>query len=219
TEASNSGSVSKIIEIPGDYCNGDLYYDSGGANGNYSPNENITKIFRPSVAGEKVSLTFLEFDLEPRDTNLYDYMNIYNGVGANATKLFENGKQLNGNTIPGPFVSTDDSGAITLRFISDGGLELKGWAAKINCASLGINDINNLEFNIYPNPTTDLVNVSTKENIVGYQLYDFSGKLLTEKTKVDKKEVKINLESYPKGIYLLNIKTDKRSYTQKITKK
>lgn len=219
TEASNSGSVSKIIEIPGDYCNGDLYYDSGGANGNYSPNENVTKIFRPSVAGEKVSLTFLEFDLEPRDTNLYDYMNIYNGVGANATKLFENGKQLNGNTIPGPFVSTDDSGAITLRFISDGGLELKGWAAKINCASLGINDINNLEFNIYPNPTTDLVNVSTKENIVGYQLYDFSGKLLTEKTKVDKKEVKINLESYPKGIYLLNIKTDKRSYTQKITKK
>ena len=219
TEASNSGSVSKIIEIPGDYCNGDLYYDSGGANGNYSPNENVTKIFRPSVAGEKVSLTFLEFDLEPRDTNLYDYMNIYNGVGANATKLFENGKQLNGNTIPGPFVSTDDSGAITLRFISDGGLELKGWAAKINCASLGINDINNLEFNIYPNPTTDLVNVSTKENIVGYQLYDFSGKLLTEKTKVDKKEVKINLESYPKGIYLLNIKTDKRSYTQKITRK
>ena len=219
TEASNSGSVSKIIEIPGDYCNGDLYYDSGGANGNYSPNENVTKIFRPSVAGEKVSLTFLEFDLEPRDTNLYDYMNIYNGVGANATKLFENGKQLNGNTIPGPFVSTDDSGAITLRFISDGGLELKGWAAKINCASLGINDINNLEFNIYPNPTTDLVNVTTKENIVGYQLYDFSGKLLTEKTKVDKKEVKINLESYPKGIYLLNIKTDKRSYTQKITRK
>ena len=219
TEASNSGSVSKIIEIPGDYCNGDLYYDSGGANGNYSPNENVTKIFRPSVAGEKVSLTFLEFDLEPRDTNLYDYMNIYNGVGANATKLFENGKQLNGNTIPGPFVSTDDSGAITLRFISDGGLELKGWAAKINCASLGINDINNLEFNIYPNPTTDLVNVSTKENIVGYQLYDFSGKLLTEKTKVDKKEVKINLESYPKGIYLLNIKTDKRTYTQKVTKK
>ena len=219
TETSNSGSVTKIIEVPGDYCNGDLYYDSGGANGNYSPNENVTKIFRPSVAGEKVSLTFLEFDLEPRDTNLYDYMNIYNGVGANAAKLFTNGKQLNGNTIPGPFVSTDESGAITVRFVSDGGLELKGWTAKVNCASLGVDDINNLEFNIHPNPTTDLVNVSTKENIVGYQLYDFSGKLLTEKTKVDKKEVKINLESYPKGIYLLNIKTNKRSYTQKITKK
>lgn len=219
SETSSSSSVSRIIEIPGDYCNGDLYYDSGGVNGNYSPNENVVKIFKPVVTGEKVSITFLEFDLEPRDTNLYDYMNVYNGVGTNASKLFANGKELNGNTIPGPFVSTDETGAITLRFISDGGLELKGWVAKINCASLGLNDINNLEFNIYPNPTVDLVNVATKENIVSYQLYDFAGKLLTEKSKVDKKEVKINLESYPKGIYLLNIKTDKRTYTQKVTKK
>ena len=219
SETSSSSSVTRIVEIPGDYCNGDLYYDSGGANGNYSPNENVIKIFKPAVAGEKVSLTFLEFDLEPRDTNLYDYMNIYNGTGTNASKLFANGKELNGNTIPGPFVSTDETGAITLRFVSDGGLELKGWVAKINCASLGLNDINNLEFNIYPNPTADLVNVTTKENIVSYQLYDFTGKLLTEKSKVDKKEVKINLESYPKGIYLLNIKTDKRTYTQKVTKK
>lgn len=221
SETSNSSPVTSIIEIPGDYCNGDIYYDSGGADGNYSPNENFLKVFKPFVAGEKVSITFTEFDVEPAGEKgeVYDYMNVYNGTSTNSSKLFTNGKNLNGNTIPGPFVSTDDSGAITIRFISDGGLELKGWAAKINCSSLGINEINTLEFNIFPNPTVDFVNVETKDNIISYQVYDMGGKLLTEKGKLNKKDVKINLESYPKGIYLLNIKTDKRSYTQKITKK
>ncbi|NOJ76157.1 M12 family metallo-peptidase [Empedobacter stercoris] len=220
SETSNSSTVSTIIEIPGDYCNGDLYYDSGGANGNYSPNENIVKIFKPAIEGEKVSITFTEFDVEPADENgVYDYMSIYNGIGTSSGKLFENGNKLNGNQIPGPFVSTDNSGAITVRFVSDPGLELKGWAASINCNTLGLADINNLEFKIFPNPTTDFVNITTKENIVSYQVYDMNGKLLVGKNKLDKKEIKINLESYPKGIYLLNIQTDKRSYTQKVTRK
>lgn len=221
TEVSNSAVVSTVVEVPGDYCNGDVYYDSGGENGNYSSNESILKVFRPLVAGEKVSITFTEFDLEPmgEQGELYDYMNVYNGLVPSPTKLFSNGKNLNGNTIPGPFVSTDNTGAITIRFVSDGGLELKGWAAQVNCNSLGINDINSLEFKVYPNPTTDIVNITTKENIVSYQVYDMGGKLLVEKNKLDKKEVKVNLESYQKGIYLLNIKTNKRSYTQKVTKK
>lgn len=219
SETSNSSTVSTIIEIPGDYCNGDLYYDSGGANGNYSPNENIVKIFKPAIEGEKVSITFTEFDIEPAGDEIYDYMSIYNGIGTSSGKLFENGNKLNGNQIPGPFVSTDNSGAITVRFVSDPGLELKGWAASINCNTLGLADINNLEFKIFPNPTTDFVNITTKENIVSYQFYDMNGKLLVGKNKLDKKEIKINLESYPKGIYLLNIQTDKRSYTQKVTRK
>lgn len=219
SETSNSSTVSTIIEIPGDYCNGDLYYDSGGANGNYSPNENIVKIFKPAIEGEKVSITFTEFDIEPAGDEIYDYMSIYNGIGTSSGKLFENGNKLNGNQIPGPFVSTDNSGAITVRFVSDPGLELKGWAASINCNTLGLADINNLEFKIFPNPTTDFVNITTKENIVSYQVYDMNGKLLVGKNKLDKKEIKINLESYPKGIYLLNIQTDKRSYTQKVTRK
>ncbi|MDH2205715.1 T9SS type A sorting domain-containing protein [Empedobacter sp. GD03644] len=220
TATSNSSSVTSIIEIPGDYCNGDIYYDSGGANGNYSPNENFIKVFKPLVAGEKVSITFTEFDVEPADENgVYDYMNVYNGTSSNASKLFENGKELNGNKIPGPFVSTDDSGAITIRFRSDGGLELRGWAAQINCNSLGLKDLNKVEFNIYPNPTTDFVTLSSKEKIVSYQVFDMSGRLLVETNKIDKKESKIDLSKYPKGVYLLNIKTDKKSYSQKVTKK
>lgn len=220
SETSNSSSVTAIIEIPGDYCNGDLYYDSGGANGNYSPNENFIKVFKPLVAGEKVSITFTEFDVEPADDNgVYDYMNVYNGTSSNASKLFENGKELNGNKIPGPFISTDDSGAITIRFRSDGGLELKGWEAQINCNSLGLEDINKLEFSIYPNPTTDFVTLTSKESIVSYQVYDMGGKLLSKSNKLDKKEAKIDFSNYPKGIYVLSIKTDKRTYTQKVTKK
>ena len=221
SETSNSSAVTSIIEIPGDYCNGDLYYDSGGADGNYSPNEFILKTFRPLIAGEKVSITFTEFDIEPagEDGEVYDYMDIYNGAVPNATKLFSNGKQLNGNTIPGPFVSTDNSGAITIKFVSDGGLELKGWAAQVNCNSLGLEDINKLEFSVYPNPTTDFVTLSSKESIVSYQVYDIGGKLLSKSNKLDKKEAKIDLSNYPKGIYVLSIKTDKRTYTQKVTKK
>lgn len=75
----------------------------------------------------------------------------------------------------------------------------------------------NPEIKIYPNPTSDFVEISSKEKIKSVALYDFSGKLMmTENNFKDK----ISLSTYPKGVYLMKIIFENgKTETQKIIKK
>ncbi len=73
-------------------------------------------------------------------------------------------------------------------------------------------------FKIYPNPTNDIIYISSKSSL-GIEkviVYSISGKLLLEINE-DTKE--INLKHYPKGMYFLNVVLDKGSVTKKIIKK
>ncbi|WP_313375571.1 T9SS type A sorting domain-containing protein [Chishuiella sp.] len=224
TENSASRSFVSNIDTYSNYCNGDFFYDTGGADNDYSSNENIIKTFYPKKTEEKVTLTFLEFDIQPAleyEGNTYpiDYMNIYNGDKVDETKIFENGKQLNGNKIPGPFISTDKTGAITTEFSSDAEIQAKGWKAKIDCGNLGLNDYNSVDFNVYPNPTSNFINITDKELIQEYQLLTIDGKILILKNNLNLKNLKIDLEHFPKGIYLLKVKINNKFHTKKITKK
>lgn len=75
----------------------------------------------------------------------------------------------------------------------------------------------NSEIKIYPNPTSDFVQISSKEKVKSVALYDFSGKLMmTENNSKDK----ISLLPYPKGIYLMKIVFENgKTETQKVIKK
>lgn len=78
------------------------------------------------------------------------------------------------------------------------------------------NDIKK-SFKIYPNPTSDFVEISSKDKIKSVALYDFSGKLMMAENNAKNK---ISLLSYPKGIYLMKILFENgKTETQKITKK
>ncbi len=73
-------------------------------------------------------------------------------------------------------------------------------------------------FWIYPNPTNDMVYLFSETGIVieKIKVYSVSGKLLLE-NKFAANE--IDLKSFPKGMYFLNIVSDKGSVTKKIIKK
>lgn len=87
--------------------------------------------------------------------------------------------------------------------------------SKFNLSSLATqeNSLNN-SIKIYPNPSSDFINISSKSKIIKVELYDPAGKLLSRNTAS-----KIDISHYPKGIYLLKILTVNKEFSREIIKK
>ena len=105
---------------------GDTIFDSGGANGNYSSNELITVTVFPENPGDVVTFTFNFFDIE----NNWDFLYVYDGPN-NTSPLVGT---FTGSTAPDPITSTDDTGALTFVFDSDGSVTDFGYEILITCA-------------------------------------------------------------------------------------
>lgn len=68
-------------------------------------------------------------------------------------------------------------------------------------AALDVKDIKTVDVSIYPNPTSDVVNIKSKEDVVSISLFSIDGKKLAETHK----ENRIDLSPYSTGIYFVNI--------------
>mgnify|MGYP003606723467 CR=1 FL=1 len=225
TDCSGTEAFQRETQILTDanWCNGAVAFtDTGGATGNYQNNQSIIKTFYPSSPGQKLLMTFTDFDIEPRDSStneLYDFMTIYNGPGV-SSPVFANGNQLNGNTVPGPFQSTHSSGAITVRFVSDGGLALGGWNANFSCITLDTKENDAKEtVSITPNPTKGIIVINSSDKIISYEISDMSGRLVSKSANnVAAKSHTVDLSKKAVGTYLVTVKTEKETITKKIIK-
>ncbi|HEX8516197.1 MAG TPA: T9SS type A sorting domain-containing protein [Bacteroidia bacterium] len=110
-------------------CSGN-FYDSGGSGANYSNNENTTTVICPSVAGQCVSVQFTSWNLESG----WDYLYVYDGNSTAATQIA--GSPFSGSS-PGTITgsTTNVSGCLTFRFVSDGATTRSGWAATLSCGA------------------------------------------------------------------------------------
>ncbi|SFZ94441.1 Por secretion system C-terminal sorting domain-containing protein [Chryseobacterium limigenitum] len=82
--------------------------------------------------------------------------------------------------------------------------------------NLNVNDIKTTDVSIYPNPTSDFVNIKSPIDVISLTLFSIDGRKLVEKYK----ENKIDISSYNTGIYILNIVLkDGTSFKHKIIKK
>ncbi|MDN3676649.1 GEVED domain-containing protein [Flavobacterium paronense] len=111
---------------------GSLFYDSGGPGSGgttrYLNNENYTYTFNPGTAGNKIKATFSYFNTESG----YDFLYVYNGPTTASTLIgVYSGTQI---TAGQTFYSTDSSGSLTFKFVSDGSTRRNGWNAVISCA-------------------------------------------------------------------------------------
>jgi uncharacterized protein (TIGR02145 family) len=77
---------------------------------------------------------------------------------------------------------------------------------------VGINYNNNIEINVYPNPTSNFINIDTKDLIFA-KLYDLNGILLGVYNSLQ-----INLQDFKKGIYILKLVTPNITKEVKIFK-
>jgi len=119
-------------------CSGH-FYDAGGPAGNYSNSSNLTSTICPPASGSYSSLLFNSASVESG----WDAIYVYNGP-TTGSPLFNSGQ---GGTIGGfpaggyggtsatglVFTSTDVSGCLTVKFLSDASVNMAGWDATISC--------------------------------------------------------------------------------------
>lgn len=101
-----------------------VYYDPGGA-GNYRNGESKTQTIYPESDGGNIKIEFQSFRLE----SCCDYLRIYDGTSTSAPLI----GSYNGSSIPPTAIASNSSGALTLRFTSDGSATYSGWVANITC--------------------------------------------------------------------------------------
>jgi len=117
-------------------CSG-TYYDNGGAGGNYAANiNNIYRTFCPSTAGMCVRATFTSFSMNDTyflcggPSSCCDYLSILNGPAQNSPALYNNC-----TSSPGTITASSGSGCLTFRQVTDGSVQLGGWAATLSCVA------------------------------------------------------------------------------------
>lgn len=185
-------------------CRGKII-DDGGLTGDYSPNQTTYVTVAPAGA---VNLTFVfnSFDVEA-DNCIYDYMMIYDGPNT-ASPLI--GKYCNSSLPPSPLTSSGN--ALTIKFYADAGLELDGFDIDWYCSLVGINELDKInKINIYPNPSSDYLNVEVDFNqssALDLRIVDLLGKTLYQnnsKTQAIQFTDKIDVSNFASGTYIVYI--------------
>ena len=119
---------------------GGTFTDPAGATVNYANSTDNTVTICPTIPGQIVTVTFTSFNTEATWDGLY----VFDGNALTSPQIASTNPAGNvpgglagsywGTTIPGPFTSTDPSGCLTFRFVSDSQVNRPGWVANVTCA-------------------------------------------------------------------------------------
>ena len=142
---------------------GGKFYDNGGPDGDYANDSDDTITISPENAMELVTVTFTSFDVEEG----WDALYVYDGPDTTFPLIDSGNPATNGGfpaggyygtTPPGPFTSSDASGALTFVFLSDGSVPRAGWEADVVCA--------------IPPPPNDMIANSIDVDEIGFPYTD-----------------------------------------------
>ncbi len=77
------------------------------------------------------------------------------------------------------------------------------------------------KFNLFPNPASDVVNISNSENRIvnKVDVYDVTGKLINTQKFSNESEIQLNVEALSSGTYLLHLQTNEGIAVKKLVKK
>lgn len=130
-----------------------LFYDNGGADGEYTSSFDGKITFLPSEAGKVVKFTFNSFR-----TYSSHYFYIYNGTEVDENNLIG---RYSSTTFPTSLFSTADNGALTVRFVStSSGYTYAGW--EIQVESYTTQDLFVEEIKSTPVSSADILRGSSK---------------------------------------------------------
>ena len=140
------------------------FYDSGGEFGNYGDDENIITTICPQNENEFIILDFTLFttQLGPEPDTMY----IYDGDDVSDPLL----GTFNGTSNPGIISASEDndSGCLTIKFVSNDGGNLNGWEADILCATPCQDIVVSID------ETTPATNATGVVSILPFESVDFS---------------------------------------------
>ncbi len=76
-------------------------------------------------------------------------------------------------------------------------------------------DVNRKTVEVYPNPASDFIKISSSGKIKSIQIYDTVGKII----QAELENNKIDIRNLPTGTYLINVKAEKGNFSGKFIKK
>jgi len=82
------------------------------------------------------------------------------------------------------------------------------------CPSLGIDDLNQLDVSIYPNPTSDTVNIDSSSSQLKVVVFDILGKQVLNKPNTNS----VDVSSLSKGAYFIKVSDGINTSTKKFIK-
>jgi len=90
----------------------------------------------------------------------------------------------------------------------------------VNNVPLSTDEFLNSKFEIFPNPTPDIITIKNDDNILfkNIDIVDLTGKII-KSIKIEEQDKQLNLNFLAAGTYLLSIKTDQGTAVKKIVKK
>ncbi|MBP7496480.1 MAG: T9SS type A sorting domain-containing protein [Bacteroidales bacterium] len=94
------------------------------------------------------------------------------------------------------------------------------WVVRFDDQNVGIDKnvlADDLNFLIYPNPTSDIININTSKNAINAlcSIINLTGSIVFSKT-LNESTNTLNLNNLPQGIYILNIKFADKTINKKI---
>jgi hypothetical protein len=86
----------------------------------------------------------------------------------------------------------------------------------INTETIGLTDLNNNLLQVFPNPSSGIVNIKSNELIEGIEVFDFYGKTLYQLNSVSS-EAQIDMSGFAAGNYILQAKFATGTIQRKIS--
>lgn len=91
-----------------------------------------------------------------------------------------------------------------------------------NCKSatgVGINDIHaSREIKVYPNPSKDIIEIVSSDEIQSVKLFDITGKLIHSKNNISQKHYSLNLNDYKSTVFILQVESASQFYHEKVVR-
>ncbi len=182
----------------GNYQGGDLWYKFTATS------SGEIKVVHSDTAGDWSSLVFAVYDSPTANTDLD--CNIIYIAGANppyTTRVIDNLTAGQDYWLRVWDYGDDNIGSSGAFYLTDN--------------TVGIEDYESLSFKFYPNPTTDILNVTADDNIDMITLTNLLGQEV-RRLQPDQNEISINVADLQKGVYLMNVQIGDKVSTVKVIK-
>lgn len=89
--------------------------------------------------------------------------------------------------------------------------------AKNRYGALGIEQEASSNFKLYPNPVSEVLSIESKtDEPTDIQIFNSLGVLVFTQTSNASSEINLNLSSFPKGVYIVNLTTENQTKSEKI---
>ncbi len=126
-----------------------------------------------------------------------------------ATITIDGVPQVSGETV----VDFSGDGMVTYTITAENG-DAQDWVVTL-MTDESVNELFTFDVEIYPVPANDLINVVADKQIKSIRIMNVAGEVSYYK-EVEAKDVKIDVENFESGIYMIQIQTDNNILTRKL---